>query len=101
MSKEYQIREGVFLESICDRYILISTIAVREKCQYTRKIDDIVAFYWEMMEEGLSVEEMAEQAAKVFHEINKNVLMKDIKDLIEQLKEAGYLLSDEEMIAAF
>lgn len=94
---DYRIREGVVLESICGIYVLISTEATHDKCMYIKKIDDIVAFYWEMMEMGLTVNEMTEKASEVFREVDTETLKNDIYDLIAQLKAAGYLLSDEEM----
>lgn len=95
--KEYVIREGVVLEEICGRYLLISTLAAREKCTYVKTIEPIVAYYWIMMEEGLSVDEMTENASKQFPEVEKTVLKQDIIDLISQLKENGYLLGDDEL----
>ena len=85
------------MESILGRYLLISTEAALDRCSYVRKIDDIVAYYWEMMEEGLSVDEMTEKASILFGGVDKEILKKDIHELIEQLKSSGYLLSDEEM----
>ncbi len=93
---DYRIRKGIVLEEILGKYLLISTEAVREKCVYTRKIEPIVAYYWEMMEQGLSIEQMAEKASAVFPDTNKDVLTKDIKDLVEELAEAGYLLKENE-----
>lgn len=95
---EYQIREGIVMEEILGRYLLISTEAALDKCLYVMKIEPIVAFYWEMMEKGLSIDEMAERAVTVFHDVNKDVLVHDIKDLIKQMQEFGYLLKDEELI---
>ena len=95
--KEYQIRNGIVLESILDKYLLISTEAARDKCAYIRKIDDIVAYYWEMMEQGLTIDEMAEKTAELFKDVDKETIKKDIYELIRQLQEAGYLLNDEEM----
>ena len=94
---EYQIREGIVLDEICDRYVLISTEAARDKCAYIRKIDTIVAYYWDMMEQGMSVDEMVKTASEQFQDVGEEVLRKDIEELIGQLKEGGYLLSDEEL----
>ena len=93
---EYRIRNGIVLESICGRYVLISTEAARDECDYIRLIDPMVAFYWEMMENGLSVDEMAEKAAELFPDINRETVRNDIDDLITQLKDFGYLLKDDE-----
>ena len=93
---EYRIRNGIVLEEILGKYLLISTEAVREKCAYIRVIEPIVAYYWDMMEQGLSIEEMVNQAASVFADTDKDILNKDIRDLIEELKESGYLLKDDE-----
>ncbi len=99
--KDYIVREGIVLESILNKYLLISTEAALDKCSYVRKIDDIVAYYWEMMENGLSVKEMAAQASSLFGDVDEEVLKNDIWELIRQLKKAGYLLSDEEMKEVF
>lgn len=98
---EYKIREGIVLESILGRYLLISTHAALDRCSYVRRIEDIVAYYWEMMEEGLSVDEMADKASELFNGVEKDELKKDIQELIKQLKEYGYLLSDEEMMEEY
>lgn len=94
---EYKVRNGIVLESICGRYVLISTEAARNLCPYVKVIDDIVAYYWEMMEEGLSIEEMTEKASSLFHDIEPERIHDDICDLISQLKSSGYLLKDDEM----
>lgn len=93
---EYRIRNGIVLEELLGKYLLISTEAVREKCVYIRRIEPIVAYYWDMMEKGLSIDEMVHQASAVFENTDKTVLLKDILDLIEELKEYGYLLKDDE-----
>lgn len=94
---DYVIREGIVLEEICGRYLLISTLAARDKCTYVKTVEPIVAYYWSMMEEGLSIDEMTKTAAKQFPEISDDVLRQDIQDLIIQLKEKGYLLGDDEL----
>lgn len=93
---DYRIRNGIVLEEICGRYLLISTVAAREKCHYIRLIDDVTAYYWEMMEHGLSVEEMTECAYHQFKDVPKEQLREDIKELIQMLKDLGYLLQDDE-----
>ena len=93
---DYKVRDGIVLESICGKYVLISTEAAREECDYIRKIDDIVAYYWEMMEQELTIDQMVEKASGVFTDIDSNVIQNDILNLIEQLKNAGYLLKDDE-----
>lgn len=94
---EYVIREGVVLADICDQYILVSTLACREKCPYVKRINDTAAFYWKLLEQGKSVQEMAECAAAEFGIENKEDLYSDIEEYIELLKYGGYLLSDEEL----
>lgn len=94
---EYQIRNGIVLERICGKYVLISTEAARNKCYYIRKIEDIVAFYWEMMEQGLSIDEMTQKAVQIFQDVDEKEIRKDIEELIIEMKEAGYLLRDDEM----
>lgn len=101
MTCEYRIRDGIVLESILGIYVLISTEAALDQCDYVRRIEDIVAYYWEMMEEGLSVDEMADKASELFKDIGKEELKKDIQELMKQLKEYGYLLSDEEMMEEY
>ena len=95
MSK-YVIREGVVLADICDQYILVSTSACRDKCPYVKRINDSAAFYWKLIEQGMSVQEMAEAAAAEFGIQNKEDLYSDIEEYIELLKYGGYLLSDDE-----
>lgn len=95
---EYRIRNGIVLESICGKYVLISTEAARDKCSYIRKIDDIVAYYWEMMEEGLSLDDMVSRTSSLFKDVDTDEIRKDIVELTEQLKEMGYLLKDDEII---
>lgn len=94
---DYQIRNGIVLEEILGRYLLISTEAAREKCHYIRLIDDITAYYWQMMEQGLTVDEMVECAHKQFGEVTEKQLKEDITELIQVLKELGYLLKDDEL----
>ncbi|MDO4415854.1 MAG: PqqD family peptide modification chaperone [Erysipelotrichaceae bacterium] len=94
---EYQIRNGIVLEEILGRYLLISTEVARDKCVYIKAVEPLVAFYWEMMEQGLSISDMADQASKVFKGVERDVLIGDIKDLIAEMKEYGYLLKDDEI----
>lgn len=93
---EYRIRKGVVLEVICGRYLLIATDDIIEKCGYIRKIEEITAFYWEMMEQGLSIDEMVRRASSLFENIPVEQLRVDIEDMIEQLKTLGYILKDNE-----
>ena len=94
---EYKIRDGVVLLNICDQDILVSTIACREKCPYVKRINQSAAYYFRMMEQGLSVEEMARKTMREYEIDDYEQILNDIEEYIVLLKHGGYLLSDEEM----
>lgn len=94
---EYVIREGVMLTSILNQNLLVSTSANRQKCAYVKLINSTAAFYWKLMEDRKTINEMAIIASKEFGINDINELICDIKAYIESLKEYGYLLSNEEM----
>lgn len=93
--KRYKIRDGIVLETIAGRYLLISTSALNSECPYVKMINDLAAYYWELIVNGFSFDEMINKASQDFSIDDREELENDLNDLINELYRFGYLVSEE------
>lgn len=97
---KYIIREGVMLTRILDQYILVSVKACRDKCPYVKMVNETAAFFWKMIDNGLTLDEMTEKACSHYGVNDEKAMRTDISEFIESLQKSGYLLSDDEAAAS-
>ncbi len=89
----YKIRKGVLLEQICGVYLLITSDEARPPCPYFREVNETIAFYWHLLEQGYSEDEMLKAAVEEF-EAPTEVLKSDLLQLLDMLEKQGYLLKE-------
>lgn len=63
---EYRIREGLVLDHVCGEYLLIATRKARPYCPYVTKMNKDSVFVWEMLEKGLTMQQMLQRTAEAY-----------------------------------
>ncbi|MCR4673173.1 MAG: PqqD family protein [Lachnospiraceae bacterium] len=86
-----RIREGVLLRNVCGEWLLIAVGDAARHCMYVRQINDTLAYYWQMIEEGKTEEEII-TAAREEYDASPEVIEKDVRELIRQLYDMNYLV---------
>ena len=61
---------------------------------YVRRVNDTLAFFWKQIEEGKTFEQTVAAAAGEY-DAPEGQLREDLRVLIGQLQEAGYLITDD------
>lgn len=85
-----QIREGIVLRNVCGEWLLIAVGEAARHCMYVRQINDTLAYYWQLIAQGKSTEEIV-KAAQTYYDAPAETIEKDVHDLIEQLYGMHYL----------
>lgn len=93
---KYRIRPGVVLAEVCGEYLLLATLDASQHCSYVYQINETAAFFWKLLEQGLTEGEIVEAAAAEY-EAPKELLSHDVRQFIQVLMEKGYLLLEEEI----
>lgn len=88
---KYRIREGVILRNICDEWMLIAVGEAADHCLYVRHINDSFAWYFKLIEEGLSRDDIIDRTVE-YYDASKEDISKDFDILTDQLYELGYLI---------
>ena len=88
----YEIRKGVQLEQVCGVYLLISSSEACPPCPYIRVINGTIAFYWELLEQGCTEEQLLEAAKEEF-DAPSELLISDLHLLLDMFRKLGYLIS--------
>lgn len=91
--ERYKIRKGVVLEKVCGVYLLISTEEACPPCPYFREVNETIAFYWHLLEQGCTEEQLLE-AAEEEYDAPSELLRSDLHMLLDSLKELGYLINN-------
>ncbi len=89
----YKIRKGAVLEQVGDAFLIITSDEARPPCPYIRQANGTVAFYWHLLEKGLSEEQMLQVAEKEF-EAPTEILKSDLQQLMQMLETLGYLIRE-------
>ena len=87
----YKIRKGVLLEQICGVYLLITSDEARPPCPYIRPVNETIAFYWHLLEQGCTEERLLEAAVEEY-DAPSELLRSDLHLLLDSLKNLGYLI---------
>ena len=87
----YKIRKGVLLEQICGVYLLITSDEARPPCPYIRPVNETIAFYWHLLEQGCTEEQLLKAAAEEY-DAPFELLRLDLHLLLDSLKNLGYLI---------
>ena len=89
----YQIRPGIVLVNICDRYYLVAMKKARQYCKYMTRINESAAFVWQMMEKKMTLEEITGMVIKEFD--TDSHIDEEINQLVENFKGKGYITTGE------
>jgi len=89
----YRIRKGVLLEQVCGVYLLITSDEARPPCPYLRPANETIAFYWHLLEQGYSEEQML-QAAVDEYDAPEEVLKSDLHQFLDSFVNLGYLIKE-------
>lgn len=92
---KYQIRPGVVLSEVCGEYLLLATMEASRYCPYVYQINETAAFFCHLLKKPLTVDEIVTIAVEEY-EVAPDILRNDVKQLLRNLLEKGYLLEEEE-----
>ena len=88
---KYQIQHGVVLQNVCDEYLLIATGEARAVCPSARQINSGAAYYWKLLQSGMTEEEMLDAAAAEY-EVPVETLRPGLIKFLERLSLDHYLI---------
>ena len=91
----HQIREGIVLKNICGEWLLIAVGDAANDCLYVRQINETMAYFWQLIEEGRSTEEIINQAQEDY-DAPVEVIRRDVHNLIKNLYDMNYLIRSSE-----
>lgn len=91
----FRTRQGVFLVELKGTYLLVCNHEARKHCVYVRRINETGAFLWNMVQDGLSFEEMLSLFMAKYDIEDPESVKRDIRAYIKQLEEKGYIFVDE------
>lgn len=63
----YTIHPGVVLTEVCDEFLLIATAEALGNVPYAVGLNRTQAYFFSLLEEGLSAEEITARAAEAYH----------------------------------
>ena len=88
----YRTKKGIVLTSVCGQYVLVAAKKVRESCPYLTQINDTMASCWRLLENGSTEDELANHLLEEYETDDSSLVREDIRRLLEQLLEAGYII---------
>ncbi len=90
---DFRIRDGIVLKNICGEWLLIAVGEASKHCMYVRRVNDTLAFFWQQIESGKTLEQIIAVAAEEY-DASEEQIDKDLRRLLKQLYEAKYLITD-------
>lgn len=89
-----QIRSGVVLTEVCGEHLLLATLDASRYCPYVYQINETAAFFWRLLEQQFTEEQIAEKVAEEY-EVPVETAQRDVQQFIDTLLLQGYLLPEE------
>lgn len=89
---EYKIRKGAVLEQVGDAFLIVTSDEARPPCPYIRQVNATIAFYWRLLEEGLTDSAELLQAAEKEFAAPTALLKNDLQQLLDHMEALGYLI---------
>ena len=87
----YKVREGLVRETVCGKELLIATLTAREYCPFLTELNDASAFIWDMLESGVSSDDIVEKAM-VKYGISKSSAETAVISFISELERASFII---------
>ena len=92
----YRTRPGAVLARICGEYLLVAAQSLRDSLPYVTQLNESSAFLWKKLESGAD-EQTLEQCVMEEYEVeDRDAARAAIRDFMEQMRSAGYLVEDRE-----
>lgn len=87
------ITPGVVLAQICDESFLIATGPAHGRVPFIKALNATGAFFFHLMEQGLSREEILRAAEETYH-TDRETIRPALMSFIDSLRQAGYLTEE-------
>ncbi len=81
-------KEGFVLHRMMDDYMILAIGDRAETFRTILQTNETGAFYWRMLEEGTTREEMIHSAMERFEDLDESTASRDISEFLEGLSEA-------------
>lgn len=91
----YTLTPGVVYACICDEHFLIADMIGRRKVDYIRSINETAAYFWQLLEKGLRLEQIAAQAVRDYG-ISELDAGEAVRAFVLSLRDAGYLTLEDD-----
>ena len=90
---KFEIQPRILLEKVAGQHVLIAYGEKRDTLPYIQAINDTAAFYWKLLEQGLSKDEIITAAVEDF-DAPADRIERGFETFCQQLIELGYLKAD-------
>ena len=90
----YKIREGLVRETVCGKELLIATLQAREHCPFLTELNEASAFIWDLLESGISTEEIVEKAMEK-NGISKSSAETAVLSFISELERTSFIFPEQ------
>lgn len=91
-NQKYRLRPGIYLTSVCGEYLLVAASRARRYCDYVCRINQTGAFYWEMLQQNKSEQEMVDAAVARYQITDRSRVEAGLKKFIQMLVDGRYLI---------
>ena len=89
----YQVRPGIVLVNICDRYYLVATEKARRYCRYMMRINESAASVWQMIEKKMTFDDIVSLVMNEYE--TETDIEERMHQLMEDFKDKGYITTGE------
>ena len=86
-----KIKQGFILREVSGNFIVVAVGEATKTFNGMIQLNDTGAFLWKLLEKGATQEQMVEQMATEYA-VDSQVAQQDVKEFIENLKEANLLV---------
>ena len=90
----YPISRGVVLAEFCGESLLLATLDAARHCPYVYQVNETAACFWPLLERQLPEDDVAAAVAAEY-DAPAEVVRRDLGQFLKDLREKGYLLSEE------
>lgn len=91
----YKIQPGIVLSTVCGESLLVATMKARDKCPYVKQLNSTAAYYWSLLEAGMSLEEILTDAEETYN-VSRERVRPGLVSFINSLVMEGYLIPEAE-----
>ena len=92
----YRTRRGAVLTKICGEYLLVAAQSLRDSLPYVTQLNESSAFLWKKLESGADEQTLEQCVLEEYEVEDRDAARAAIRDFMEQMRSAGYLVEDRE-----